>query len=424
MSRAQRLIQRALSHLPPPHPQNKTIYLALSGGVDSSVAALLLRERGYTVNPQILRCWDHHPDSPTSTTSSPCFERELLAAQHAAQALQLPSDPHVVDLVSTYWTEVFHSVLLTGLSAGQTPNPDLACNKYIKFRAFPKHLSKRLGSDDFKIATGHYARLRYCEERGETELLAGVDEVKDQSYFLASVGAKALSQCVMPVGVLTKEEVRHIAEHARLPAASRRSSRGLCFVGKSQSFPSFASQFLPTRPPAHFVLTSSPSHSMMLAECQWPVWAYTVGQRARVSGQETRLFVVGTRLDDNVVLVAPEDDDRLFLKEVWCPTVDWVSGTEPEQLKKNGEMKVEFKAWSTSERQRGIARKGDCDGIWIEFEERGKRVADGQAVVLYSGEVCLGASWPLDLREWDSRNGREAKPIPEQVQSVLLSSRK
>lgn len=629
-SRVTKIINHALSHIAVPPSSSlplssssvsaRTVYLALSGGVDSSVAGWLLRERGYIVKPVFLRCWDipvehdhpssfrhrqrhdddihhHHQTSssyaqaPPLSYSSPCFERELRNAEAACRALNIDAaDLRVVDLVSEYWTQVFENVLLNGLANGQTPNPDLACNKYIKFDAFPKRLAalllattpetetgrlqgeedcgddlqhtqtqpkeaqlkKRRGSvasskssstqrrprsaplpsgvnvkvnvngdgdninvvDDIRIATGHYARLRttttlmsvmdeavmVCSEkevdsnvngqtREVTQLLCGIDPIKDQSYFLASVSCDALSRFMMPLGVLTKSDVRAIASHIGLPAAKQRSSRGLCFVAngsgsgnangngsdvrrdenaqnnnnndkdqiqhtkKKQSFADFVSQFLPSSSPSSSLSSPSSSTSLHgskshnrhdrynrdasdvaedvsntdnasllvprftharsrldLGPCSSPAWAYTVGQRARIPGQSSRLFVAGACQRRHRVMVVPHDDPWLFTRRFVCPTVDWVCGYPPVELNaaSGGGMQVEYKPCSTAQRRKAVIQEdedGEREGGIVVEPERGwdRRIGEGQAVVLYQGDVCLGAAWPRDSdgdREW------------------------
>lgn len=379
---AQRILSRALSLLPPPG-HDRTVYLALSGGVDSTVAGFLLRERGYNVKPTLLRCWDLLDES----SSLPCFEKENRAAEKAARALNLQTDIEVINLVENYWTDVFNDVLLTGLQAGQTPNADLACNKYVKFGAFPAYLKHSHG-ESIKIATGHYARLLQSK-RGPL-LLKGKDTVKDQSYFLASVYGQDFQGFFMPVGGLMKTEVRLLAEWAGLPSAKLKSSRGMCFVGK-KPFPQFVNQFIGGTA-GNFVQAGS---NNVLGKCTWPSWAYTIGQRARIGGRNGRLFIVGTRGND--VVVADDGDWRLYTNEVFCPNVNWVVG-EPEGLE--DEMKIEYKTCSTGKAKSGTIRRVQ-GGICVSFDRMDRRVADGQAVVLYDKEICLGAAWPRDLREWD-----------------------
>lgn len=385
---SRQILARALSHLPTPG-SHSVVHLALSGGVDSSVAGFLLREKGYNVRPHLMRCWDL-PDAQGYTQ---CFQQELTAAQVSAQALKLDFDLHVVDLVPEYWNDVFSDVLLAGISAGHTPNPDLACNQRIKFGIFPERLREQYGTDAV-IATGHHARLG---RRGQNVVLrTGVDDVKDQSYFLASVSSIQLENILMPVGNLRKSEVRELAEYAGLPCAHKTSSRGMCFVGK-RPFGQFLNEFFDAKRKAHFVHIDD---GRLLGQGDLPVWAYTTGQRARVGGQDARFFVVGCRGEDQV-LVAPQGDPRLFTQSVSCSRVDWVSQTAPPFL--DDGMEITYKCFSASERRRGRMKRVN-NVIQIEFDNLERRVAEGQAVVMYDGDVCLGAAWPTDTRDWDCNN--------------------
>lgn len=392
-----RVLSRALSALPPPG-RDPNVYLALSGGVDSSVAAFLLREKGYAIKPILMQCWNLLQESSPPL----CFEEEYRAAEEAVESLNLQTELCVVDLVPAYWNDVFQDVMLAGLKAGRSPNVDLACNKYVKFGAFPAYL-KRTFDESAIMATGHYSRLQDSPQG--TRLLSGIDQKKDQSYFLASVNGKSLERCLMPIGCLQKTEVRLIAEWANLPAAHRRSSRGICFVGK-RPFPAFISDFL-EGDVGNFVMAEC---GTSLSKCTWPSWAYTVGQRARIAGQSGRLYVVGKKNAD--VFVAPEGDWRHYSKAMFCPSVDWITGA-PDGLEHG--IEIEYKMCSTRRRQPGVIRRIDekaalspnaqkkfcSEGLLVSFEQPERRIADGQAIVLYDKDVCLGAAWPEDLREWD-----------------------
>lgn len=374
---ARHIITKALAHIPAPG-QNTPIYLALSGGVDSSVAGFLLRERGYDVKPTLLRCWESSDDPKTS-----CFEQEMRDVEAASNALKLQHDVKVLDLVSAYWTNVFDKELLKGLIAGRTPNADLACNRHIKFGAFPDHIRKTHGPDAI-IATGHYARLRQTPDG--MQLLAAVDARKDQSYFLASVQSASLEQVILPIGPLLKSEVRSVAHWVGLPAAAKTSSRGMCFIGK-RAFPAFIDQFVDGHP-GQFVLADT---GTPLAPCEWPAWAYTVGQRARIGGMEGPMFVVGRREGD--VVVTHRGDPRRYTRRAVCPCVDWVGGQAPRGIDEG--MRVGYKMSSAAERRYGRMWRED-GALHVMFDAEEKRVSEGQALVLYDEETCLGAAWPVD----------------------------
>lgn len=380
---ARSLLARALRGVASPLSSDASIHLALSGGVDSSVAGFLLKEQGWNVKPVLLRCWD---DDTSEQNITPCYEADLRAANAAVKALRL-STLEVFDFIEEYWTDVFDGVFLSGLLSGQTPNPDLACNRAVKFGAFPERLRKRAGTSSTpRFATGHYARLRH--EGGRTTLLAAVDEKKDQTYFLSSVPGDALTEASFPVGGLLKEEVRALAEYAGLPAAEARSSRGICFVGKRPMGP-FLERYLEGRE-GRFVDADS---GAPVADLPHPAYVYTAGQRAKVGGLSGEpLYIVGRDRDD-VVVVPGRDHPRLFVQEQVCDSVDWVAGEAPEGLFK-GEVRLEYKANSTA-RRKWCKVEWAGDGLKIRFEEDQRIIVPGQALVLYEGSICLGAAWPV-----------------------------
>ncbi|CDF32300.1 unnamed protein product [Chondrus crispus] len=377
------LLTRALRSIAPATKADAAIYLALSGGVDSSVAGLLLAERGWAVKPVLMRCWD---DDSGEQDIGTCHEAELKTASAAAAALSLP-EPEVFDFVKEYWTDVFDGVLLSGLEAGRTPNPDLACNRSVKFGAFPERLQQHAGTHVTpRFATGHYARLRQDGE--QTTLLAAVDENKDQTYFLSSVPGKALRKACFPVGSLLKEEVRTIATYAGLPAATTRSSRGICFVGK-RSMATFLERYLNGRKGV-FIDADSGS---IVAELPHHAHTYTTGQRARIGGSTGKAHYVLRRDGDNVLVVEGREHPKLYTTEQVCGQVDWVSGKAPDGLGREG-IRLEYKSNSSARRLSCIVTADDGEGIIIQFERMQHIIVSGQAIVLYQGEVCLGAAWP------------------------------
>ena len=303
-----RVIQRALQQIPHPSaPRPKKIYLALSGGVDSSVAAFLLKERGYSIQPIIYKSWDLH-DELASTPSThkirkadidqaECsFERDVHDAERVVRCLRIESELRVWDFVGEYWNEVFVPEFLERLVGGGTPSPDLVCNRVIKFGSFlrrVKALSRRESSGGdggvSLFATGHYARLRYsCDDRKNSErlplLLRAVDHKKDQTYFLAALHASQLKHAVFPVGSLYKEEVRAIAKHVGIPVATKRSSRGICFIGKRR-LPEFVSKYVEISQQGSFVDFDS---GEKLGVHSGVPYQYTIGQGAKIGGCEKK----------------------------------------------------------------------------------------------------------------------------------------
>jgi tRNA (5-methylaminomethyl-2-thiouridylate)-methyltransferase len=385
----QRLIARAVAALRGPTAQTgSVVHLALSGGVDSSVSAFLLRERGWDVRPVILRCWAGADDGSDAS----CFEREVRASEAAVRALALTRRLSVFDFVSDYWNEVFDGVLLSGLAAGVTPNQDLACNRAIKFGAFPRRLAAEAGtSDPPPFATGHYARLADAGD-GPIRLLRAADDVKDQTYFLASVPGDSFRGAMFPIGGLVKPDVRRIAAHAGLPAAADRSSRGICFVGKRR-MGEFTARYLDVsaraEPAAGGRLTPAPSFILdarRIAPLPRPAHCYTLGQRARVGGSPERLYVTGREGADVIVKASPP-----MTRRVVCGTPHWIGGTIPAGLRSTFGRRLLYKGNSTTSVAECRATLLGDGRLEVTFDVPRAAIAPGQAVVLYAGEEVLGS---------------------------------
>jgi len=216
------------------NPKNTRVVIGMSGGVDSSVAALLLKEQGYDVIGVFMKNWDESDDLGFCTAAD-----DFEDVRRVCDQIQIPY--YTVNFEKEYWDRVF-TYFLEEYKKGRTPNPDVLCNKEIKFKAFLEHALK-LGAD--YIATGHYARIDFYD--GEYRLLRGVDNNKDQTYFLNQLNQYQLSKSMFPVGHLTKPELRKIAEDANLPTAKKKDSTGICFIGE-RNFKEFLSNFLPAKP--------------------------------------------------------------------------------------------------------------------------------------------------------------------------------
>ena len=380
------------------------VAVGLSGGVDSSVAALLLKEAGCDVFGVFMRNWDDAEEGSGQCST----EADLRDAQTAARHLGI--ELIEVNFVAEYWSEVFQR-FLAECQAGLTPNPDLACNRHIKFKMLLDRVTE-LGAD--ALATGHYARVRSRGGReggGRVELLRGIDLEKDQSYFLAQVPAEALGRCIFPLGDVTKHDVRRHAEAAGLPNAARRSSAGICFIGR-RNFSSFLTQYIEPTPGA-FVSVESEAEVGMHRGLE----LFTTGQRARISGASAPWFVAGKDRATGVVYVAQgHDHAALYSDAAVAGDFHWVAGAPPPRLLSAG-FRGTFKA-------RYLQRPGWCDLRIAEPSdllppsrfclggpcetENGRGVSGGaplsvhfdcpvraltphQALVLYDGDVCLGA---------------------------------
>ncbi|KAK9803395.1 hypothetical protein WJX72_005352 [[Myrmecia] bisecta] len=310
--------------------RGKTVAVAVSGGVDSAVAAMLLKQQGHDVVGVFMRNWDEGEETGNGNCS---VEQDCRDAQRVCRHLDLPF--YEADFVERYWHEVFLD-FVAQCGRGLTPNPDLPCNRRIKFDALRK-FAEGLGADT--LATGHYARLAHSGEGKPPLLLRGVDSSKDQSYFLASVHGDALRNVLFPLGALRKADVRSMAAEAGLAAASRRSSAGICFIGR-RNFGDFISQYVAPMP-GRFVEVGS---GCDLGPCA-KLAAITHGQRAGIGGAADRMYVVGKDVPQRIVYVARGGDHAaLFTNTALLHEPHWISGAAPVALMEAPGMDCSYKA--------------------------------------------------------------------------------
>ena len=348
------------------------VVIGMSGGVDSSVAAIKLKEAGYEVMGLFMRNWDANINNdilgnPTLTNDICPQEQDYNDALEVCKKLDIPL--HRVDFVKEYWDYVF-TYFLDELKKGRTPNPDIMCNKYIKFDAFVKE-AKKLGAD--YIATGHYARI----ENGH--LLRALDDNKDQTYFLSQLSPEQLKNVLFPIGDMPKPEVRKLAEKYDLITASKKDSTGICFIGE-RNFKQFLKNYLPNIPGDIVDIESNKVLGRHIG-----LMYYTIGQRKGldIGGYSNKLFVVGKDLDKNILYVS-EGDDNEYLKSTSCiiDNVNYISDKKP--IKCTAKFRY---------------RQKDND-VTLEYLDNGeievkynnvKAVTPGQACVVYDGEeVILG----------------------------------
>ncbi len=354
------------------HAQTKVI-VGMSGGVDSSVAALLLLEKGYQVEGLFMKNWDE--DDGTEY----CTAKEDLADAMAV-CKKIGIRLHSANFAAEYWDNVFEH-FLTEYRAGRTPNPDILCNREIKFRAFLDY-AMHLGAD--LIATGHY--VRRCDENGHSLLLKGLDPNKDQSYFLCAVSEAQIARTLFPVGDLEKERVRAIAEAHGLVTHDKKDSTGICFIGERR-FKDFLETYISAQPgnietPEGEVLGQ---HSGLMF--------HTLGQRQglRIGGLKDRpeepWYVADKDLDRNVlVVVQGNEHPLLFARGLYCGPVDWVS-SEPPALPLACKAKVRYRQADqecvlTPENNRHV----------VSFSTPQRAVTPGQSIVFYQDDVCLGGA--------------------------------
>lgn len=347
---------------------NEVVFVALSGGVDSAVSALLLREQGYTLHGVYMENWKKSKMTPRCTT-----EEDRRDALKVATHLGIPFT--VLNFQKEYEEKVIE-YFYKEYEAGRTPNPDVMCNKEIKFKAMLDVVLKMGGS---KIATGHYARVR--EHNGTFQMLKGVDPNKDQTYFLNTLTQEQLSKTLFPIGELTKQEVRKKARAAKLPVAEKPDSQGICFVGEV-NIVSLLKQRIPETPGK--MVTSD---GTVVGEHRGLAF-YTIGQREGLGvGGGVPYYVAEKKLDTNTLVVAHGNQDSSLYKGMVVATdVHWISGSTPS-FPLNCEVSIRYR----QEPQKAIVL-AHSKGVVIRFHKPQRAVTPGQSAVFYKGEECLGGA--------------------------------
>jgi len=347
------------------------VVVGMSGGVDSAVAALLLKRAGYDVVGLFMKNWEDDDDDEYCST-----RQDLVDAAAAADVIGI--DLEAVNFSAEYKDRVF-AEFLREYSAGRTPNPDVLCNAEIKFKAFLDH-AMRLGAS--KIATGHYARVRLVENR--FELLRGKDAGKDQSYFLHRLNQEQLSRVIFPVGEMKKAEVRRLAQQAGLPNHAKKDSTGICFIGE-RPFREFLNRYLPKVPGPIVDQTGT-----RLGE-HIGLAFYTIGQRKGIGvggksgGAGTPWYVADKRLESNELVVVQGHDHPLLLRrELKAADPAWVSGGPPGGKPLSAKTRYR-QPDAPCTLERALERE-----IRVDFDAPQWAVTPGQSVVLYEGEACLG----------------------------------
>ncbi|XVO23074.1 MAG: tRNA 2-thiouridine(34) synthase MnmA [Betaproteobacteria bacterium] len=348
------------------------IVVGLSGGVDSAVSALLLKQQGYDVVGLFMKNWEDDDDDEYCST-----RQDFIDAAAAADVIGIELE--AVNFAAEYKERVF-TAFLSEYSAGRTPNPDVLCNAEIKFNAFLDH-ALHMGAT--KIATGHYARVR--QSNGMYQLLRGVDASKDQSYFLHRLSQTQISKAVFPVGALEKREVREIAAHAGLPNHDKKDSTGICFIGE-RPFREFLQRYLPRQPGP-----MQTPEGELVGEHQGLMY-YTIGQRQGLgiggtkTGHGTPWFVVDKRIASNTLIVAQGHNHPMLLKShLSADDTSWISGTPPAHGQRYG-AKARYRQTDAA----CTYRDADGSGFSVSFEQPQWAITPGQSAVLYDGEVCLG----------------------------------
>jgi tRNA-uridine 2-sulfurtransferase len=353
----------------------KRVVVGMSGGVDSSVTALLLKQQGYEVIGIFMKNWDDSQDSGFCSATEDYNDVIKVANQ-----LDIPY--YTVNFEKQYWDHVF-TYFLDEYKLGRTPNPDVMCNKEIKFKAFLNYAFE-LGAD--YVATGHYARVTRNEE-GQVALLRGIDENKDQTYFLNQLTHEQLDKVLFPLGEYDKKEVREIALQHDLATAKKKDSTGICFIGE-RDFKSFLQEFLPTKPGQMETLDGNVkgTHDGLMY--------YTIGQRhgLGIGGDGDPWFVVGKDLERNVLFVEQSfHNDYLYSDAL---IADQLNLLENDNLKEfHCTAKFRYR-----QQDHGVTvQRLDDDTVKVVFDESVRAITPGQAVVFYDGDICLGGATINDV---------------------------
>jgi len=350
--------------------KNKVV-VGLSGGVDSSVAALLLNQQGYDVEGLFMKNWVDFAEESECT-----IEEDRKDAQSVAATVGVPF--HEANFAMEYWDFVFKH-FLDEYKAGRTPNPDILCNREIKFKAFLDHAMKLGG---YMIATGHYARVE--ERNGIFHLLKGMDHNKDQSYFLYTLGQDQLSRTLFPLGELPKPEVRRIAEQAGFITHDKKDSTGICFIGERR-FREFLGRYIPAQPG----VMQTPEGEV-IGEHSGLMY-YTLGQRqglgigGRKDSTGEPWFVAGKDMEKKILYVVQGDHPWLHSQNLKAEQLSWVSGQSPEFP-----CKAAAKTRYRQPDQPCIITQDEDGNIHVKFEDKQRAVTPGQSVVFYQDDVCLG----------------------------------
>jgi tRNA-specific 2-thiouridylase len=359
----------------PANIEGKKVILGLSGGVDSAVAAILLKRQGAEVHALHMTNWEDDDGYCTSA-------EDLQDARQVCEQLDIPL--HHVNFAREYRDRVFN-YFLEEYKAGRTPNPDVLCNREIKFGVF-RDYAKRLGGEF--LATGHYARNRIVN--GQAQLLKAADESKDQSYFLNAVTAEALAETVFPLGDLQKAEVRAIARDNALSVFDKKDSTGICFIGE-RPFKEFLATYLPANPGEMQTPDGQTvgEHSGLMY--------YTIGQRqglgvgGRQDSGDEPWYVAGKNLDENVLIVVQGEHPLLYADSLEATDASWI-GEPPKEIVSGQPFRCMVKIRYRQPDQACEVLTTSDGNLIVNFEESQRAVAPGQFAAFYDGDRCLGGS--------------------------------
>lgn len=354
--------------------EKKKVIVGMSGGVDSSVAALLLLEQGYAVEGLFMKNWEEEAGQESDCAA----DQDLIDAQ--AVCLKLGIRLHTVNFATEYWDHVFE-YFLAEYRAARTPNPDIICNTEIKFKAFLNH-ALALGAE--QIATGHYARC--VKKENEYCLLKGIDRQKDQSYFLHGLNQYQLSHALFPIGDYSKQHIRQLAEQHGFRNHDKKDSTGICFIGE-RKFTAFLNRYLPAQP-GEIVN----ENGEVLAQHQGLMF-YTMGQRQGlgIGGQQAKKelpwYVAGKDIEKNQLIVVQGNDHQMLFKlNLYANNIHWINDITLD-FPYCCHAKIRYRQHDQDCQITAIDDQGCAS---IDFPQAQRAVTPGQSVVFYQGEQCLG----------------------------------
>ena len=357
------------------HLHTGHVVVGMSGGVDSAVAALLLKQQGYDVVGVFMKNWEEENEETGVCTAASDYDD----VKSVCASIGIPY--YTVNFAREYRDRVF-SYFLEEYARGRTPNPDVLCNCEIKFRAF---LDFAVSTGAEKLATGHYARLDHTDG---TKLLRALDAGKDQTYFLAGLTQEQLKNAVFPIGELQKSAVRKIAQESGLSNAAKKDSTGICFIGE-RNFKQFLMQYLPAQP------GDMVDETGRIISRHDGLMYYTLGQRkglgigGRSDGNGESWFVIGKDLKRNLLIVQQGEHDELFSLSLDAEKINWIAGKPPE-----GEFTCSAK-FRYRQPDQAVRVFTEGEGVHVAFEQPQRAVTPGQWVVFYQEDVCLGGG-PID----------------------------
>lgn len=353
--------------------KSQKVIVGMSGGVDSSVAAHILVEQGFKVEGLFMKNWDEDDHTEYCTA-----KEDLADAQQVCDKIGIPL--HTANFASDYWENVFEH-FLSEYKAGRTPNPDILCNREIKFKVFLEYA--QMLNADF-IATGHYVRRGMIN--GKTSLNKGLDNSKDQSYFLYAVNEAAFNQSLFPLGNLEKTQVREIAERQGFVNSRKKDSTGICFIGERR-FNDFLKQYLPAQPGKMVT-----PEGQYMGEHQGLMF-YTLGQRQGLGiggikdGSDEPWYSLEKDLDNNILIVGQGANHPLLFTDNLCASeMHWINGSPGVGSVVTCTAKTRYRQPD----QICTVKVTDADECQVSFEEQQRAVTPGQSVVFYQDDRCLG----------------------------------